>query len=87
MPFNEKKCQAINFGRETLTSYYKLGALLCLEWVEHTKDIRVTIQCDLQFDQRINDKCPKSRRLLGGIKHFEVKLIAYTSLLKYAEVV
>ena len=96
MPFNEKKCQAINFGSRTPTSHYKLGTS-CLEWVKHTKYLGVIIQSDLKFDQHINDKCLKSRKLLGGIKHLmydapkEAKLLAYTSLcrpiLEYADVV
>ena len=96
MPFNEEKCQAINFGLRTFTSHYKLGTL-CLEWVEHTEFLWVIIQSDLKFDQHIRDKCLKSRKLLGGIKHLmydapkETKLLAYTSqcrpILEYADAV
>ena len=91
-----KKCQAINLGSRTPTSHYKLGTS-CHEWVKHTKYLGVIIQSDLKFDQHINDKCFKSRKLLGGIKHLmydalkEARLLIYTSLcrpiLEYAYVV
>ena len=74
-------------------------------WVPHvlngsnTKYLGVIglIQLDLKFDQHINDKCLKSQKLLGVIKHSmydgpkEAKLLAYASLcrpvLEYADVV
>ena len=85
MPFNEKKSQAINFGRQTPTFHYKLGTSF-LEWVELTKYLWVIIQSDVKFDQHICDKCHKSRKFIGEIKHLiydapkEAKLLAYTNI-------
>jgi len=96
MPFNEKKFQAINFGKVTPISHYKLSTT-CLAWAEDTKRLGVIIQSDLRFDQHINNKCTKFWKILGGIKHLmydapkDAKLLAYTSLcrpiLNYAGVV
>jgi len=95
MPFNEKKSQAINFGKVTTISHYTLGTT-CLAWAESTKYFEITIQSDLRFDQHINDKCTKSLKVLGGIKHLmydapkDAKLLAYTCLCRlifnYADV-
>jgi len=96
MPFNETKCQAINFGKVTPISHYKL-ATTCLAWAESTKYLGVTIQSDLRFDQHIINKCTNSRKILGGIKHLmydapkDAKISDYTSLcrpiLDYSDVV
>ena len=77
------------FHYKLCTSYF--------EWVEHTKYLGVKSQSDLKFSEHINDKCLKSRKLLGGIRHLmydvlkEAKLLAYKSLgrptLEYADVV
>ena len=71
------KCQAINLGRQTLTSHrHKLGTSC------HTTYVVVIIQSELNFDQHINGKCLKSRKLLRGDKHLmsdaskEAKLLA-----------
>ena len=57
-------------------------------WNTLNKYLGVIIQSDLKFDQHIIDKCLKSWKLLGGIKHLiydapkRAKLLAYTSLCK-----
>jgi hypothetical protein len=85
MPFNDKKCHAINFGNANPKLTYMLGDSP-LAWTASTKYLGVTIQSDLKFDQHIQKKCGKSRKILGGIKHLmysapkEAKLLAYTSL-------
>jgi len=43
MPSNEKKRQAINFGKVTPISHYKLGAT-CLAWAESTEYLAVPTQ-------------------------------------------
>ena len=74
----------MNFGSRTPTSHYKLSTS-CPEWDKHTKYLGEIIHSVLKFDQHINDKCLKSRKLLGGIKHSkEAKLLAYTDADPYS---
>ena len=72
------KCQAIDLGRRTPSYHrHKLGTSC------HTKYVGVIIQSELKFDQHINDKCLKSRKLLRGIKHLmSAKLLAHQYLCK-----
>jgi len=50
------------------------------------RKLGVSIPSDLKFDQYINNKCTKSQKVFGEIKHLmydapkDVKLLVYTSL-------
>ena len=55
MPFNDFKCLAINFGKETPVVQYKLGTT-CLAWTKNTKYLGVTMQSDLKFYVYIAEK-------------------------------
>jgi len=62
MPFQRKKCHAINFGR--MNSPYLITDCMGRK----NGYIGATFQSSLRFDQHIDEKCTKSQKVLVGIK-------------------
>ena len=70
MTFNASKCKTLHISRKKTLSCvqtYDLGGQH-LECVKHTKDLGITVSCDLQWGKHIELITSKANRTLGLIK-------------------
>ena len=70
MTFNVSKCKCLHISKKKIPSYiqpYELGGKL-LECVPHTKDLGITVSCDLQWTRHIEEITSKANKSLGLIK-------------------
>ena len=72
MTFNVNKCKLLHIGRNNTNYEYEMfdnhGKVHKLQEVKSEKDLGITVQNDLHFDQHINNTVNRANKLVGLIK-------------------
>jgi len=86
LKLNVKKCTIVSYGRDIQSHRYRIGDIN-LERSESIKDLGVTFDDGLSFENHIKEKVKKANSMLGIIKRNFDKMPPETSVMLYKSLV
>ena len=82
LKLNVKKCKIVSYGRNVQPHDYEMENKI-LDKLDEIKDLGVTFDTGLKFDNHIQDKIKKANSMLGIIKRNFKKMPVYANVMLY----